>query len=165
MKIDFEKIVNNALQTLVAAMIVGACAIVWNEATTVQDKIRASEKRQEVTVDAIETAMGNISSDMEVVLARLDSIEREQKLTNSLSIDKILAPFKNGFNIATPTPTPEPVPSVSEMQPSMMMEEMNDSAVIEPEPIEETPEPLKTPIQEQIQMKRYSIKEELQGKL
>lgn len=44
-RIDFGKIATNALSTLVAAMFIGAAAIVWNGATTVGDKVLASEKR------------------------------------------------------------------------------------------------------------------------
>ena len=43
--IDWKKIVTNALSLLVASMFVGAAAIVWNGATTVGEKVTASEMR------------------------------------------------------------------------------------------------------------------------
>jgi hypothetical protein len=44
---EWEKILTSALSTLVGALIVGACAIVWTGATSVDDKINAALAEQD----------------------------------------------------------------------------------------------------------------------
>ena len=44
MNIDYGKIVTNALSTLVAAVFVGAAVIVWNAATSIDDRIQVANE-------------------------------------------------------------------------------------------------------------------------
>ena len=49
--INFKKIVENVLSYLVTAVFLGACAIVWRGATTVDDRVHATEKNLQVLID------------------------------------------------------------------------------------------------------------------
>lgn len=49
--INFRKIVENVISYLVTAVFLGACAIVWRGATTVDDRVHATEKSIQVLID------------------------------------------------------------------------------------------------------------------
>ena len=58
--IDFGKVATNALSMLVGAVFVGAAAIVWNAATTVDDRIeKASAGLESYPRDPRERGSGN----------------------------------------------------------------------------------------------------------
>jgi hypothetical protein len=57
MKIDFEKIINQTIITLVTAVFIGACVMVWKGATTVDDKVRATEVKLEVLIQRLSDSL------------------------------------------------------------------------------------------------------------
>jgi hypothetical protein len=64
--IDWGKIVTNAVSTIITAIVIGACYVVWNGATTVDQKVKSSSetlKNQNASilllVDAIEDKFEN----------------------------------------------------------------------------------------------------------
>ena len=49
--INFRKIIENVLSYLVTSVFIGACVIVWRGATTVDDRVHATEKSLQVLID------------------------------------------------------------------------------------------------------------------
>jgi len=63
MKVDWGKIVTNALSTLVAAMFVGAFAIIWNGVMTFDDRIKETETGLMATIDVMSKNMELLSQE------------------------------------------------------------------------------------------------------
>ena len=62
MQIDYGKIVTNALSALVAAVFVGAAAIVWIAANSIDDKVKAAKDemiQQQAALKAIQEIMSH----------------------------------------------------------------------------------------------------------
>jgi hypothetical protein len=64
MKIKWEKIVNNAISTLIATVFVGAAIIVWNGATSVDKKVTAAKITLEQTIDYTKKAVELVQSEL-----------------------------------------------------------------------------------------------------
>lgn len=79
MNIDFGKIVTNALSALVAAVFVGAAAIVWNAATSVDKRIASANAELKATQEVFGDRLAEI-------VAKTESNGQELK-----SINKILS--------------------------------------------------------------------------
>lgn len=103
MKIDFGKIVTNALSTLVAAVFVGACVIVWREATTVQDKIDnamdaillQSEYTQQA-VEVLQSEMFDFKKTQNILLKRIvetEPLKHYKKSDESPPVDLLALPM------------------------------------------------------------------------
>lgn len=86
MDIDFGKIVTNALSALVAATFVGAAAIVWNAATSIDQRI-------DIAKDDLLTQQTALKATQETIVPELAAISRKMALVESQlqSINKILA--------------------------------------------------------------------------
>jgi hypothetical protein len=50
MKIDLDKIVTQAVTAVVVLVFVGACTVVWRGATSVDDKVKATESKLEAVI-------------------------------------------------------------------------------------------------------------------
>ncbi len=85
-EIDYGKIVTNALSTLVAAVFVGAAVIVWNAATSVDEKISLANKNTLNQQAAIQATQKTIVPKLVTIEYKIEEIENQLK-----SINKILA--------------------------------------------------------------------------
>ena len=114
MKIDYGKIVTNALSALVATVFVGAAIIVWNAATSIDTRIEeanAGIKKQQSSIKATqETLIPEVSDikrkvyDIESQLKSLNQILAETEPTSSkvtFDPDKpfILEKFRDNKNL------------------------------------------------------------------
>jgi hypothetical protein len=75
MNIEWNKIVGNAISALVVAVFVGAAAIVWRGATTVDDKVQNTREDMTHLITALsdklagyETQLSSLSNQLEVVI-------------------------------------------------------------------------------------------------
>ena len=86
MKIDYGKIVTNALSTLVAAVFVGAAVIVWSAATSIDERIQLANKD-------ITKQQASIKATQEIIVPELTGIkvQIEQIDSQLKSINKLLA--------------------------------------------------------------------------
>lgn len=104
--INWNSIVTNAVSMLVAAVFVGAAVIVWNAATTIEDKINAATaniKENQGDLQAqYKTMTGEITSlhtEVRKLRSQLDShdeVLRDKATVNSFSKDEpvVLAKYK-----------------------------------------------------------------------
>lgn len=86
-KIDFEKIVNQALTTLVVGAFVGACVIVWRGATTVDTKVSATETRLETVINQLSDKLATYELQIQSItnqLATFTKVLADAPLANRL---------------------------------------------------------------------------------
>lgn len=108
MKIDYGKIVTNALSTLVAAVFVGAAVIVWNAANSIDERVQLANKdilKQQAAMSATQKTivpeLTNIKGEMEEIgkqvksiieiLSKSESLKgtKSNKLNKSLLLNKL----------------------------------------------------------------------------
>lgn len=102
MEIDFGKIVTNALSALVAAVFVGAAAIVWTAANSIDDRIQAANNdivKQQAALKATQEIIGRNLTD---IIADTEVIKRELKSMNKILADLEILKGKVSFDPAKP---------------------------------------------------------------
>ena len=82
MRIDVDKIINNVITTLVTAIVIGACVIVWNGATSVDKKVTAATTTINQTVEYTKKAVETVESELLLIKAQnsnlVESVNRLQ---------------------------------------------------------------------------------------
>ena len=75
LKVEWNKIVTNAISTLVVAVFVGAGAIVWEGATSVDAKVQSNKENMTFLIEALsdklavyEIQMFSLSNQLEIVI-------------------------------------------------------------------------------------------------
>ena len=75
LKVEWNKIVTNAISTLVVAVFVGAGAIVWEGATSVDAKVQSNKENMTFLIEALsdklaayEVQMASLSNQLEIVI-------------------------------------------------------------------------------------------------
>ena len=81
-EIDFGRIITNVVSAVVVIIVAGACSIVWREATTVDDRLQASEREIKVTIDVVGTTIEDLAQKFE----EINKKQREQSEIMSLII-------------------------------------------------------------------------------
>jgi hypothetical protein len=114
---DWDKIVSSAVSTLVGGIIVGAGVVVWNGATSVDDKIEAAQAAQQEQFDALVIQREYMIEAVEVMeeeIIRLnnkinDLSESDEILKEAFSKKDFNVPLlpSGGHEVETPTPTQE----------------------------------------------------------
>jgi hypothetical protein len=79
-RINFVKIAENALTTLVAAVFIGACVIVWNGATSVNEKVQKTEQNLSGLIDNLSEKLAKYETQLSSQSNQLQAISRD--LTN-----------------------------------------------------------------------------------
>jgi len=105
--IDYGKIVTNALSALVATVFVGAAVIVWNAATTVDERIEDANASMRATQESLIPEVAEVKAkvyEIENQLKSLNKILAETEPTSgkvTYNSDKpfILAPFKSDTTV------------------------------------------------------------------
>lgn len=64
MKIEFDKVVTNALSALVVTTFLGAAAIVWKGATTVDSKVQQTRSDMEHLINALSDQLASYQSQL-----------------------------------------------------------------------------------------------------
>jgi len=77
--INFKKVVENVISYLVTAVFVGACAIVWRGATTVDDRVHATEKSIQLLIDNLSAKLTSYEVQLEMQSNQLVSVYTELK--------------------------------------------------------------------------------------
>ena len=93
MKIDWNKIVTGAIGTLISAIVLGACIIVWRGATTVQEKVKESENKQQIIIKTISESVEDLAGKVD----RLTEAFEKYTQKNNKSA-------KDTSPVGTPTP-------------------------------------------------------------
>ncbi len=107
MAIDFGKIVTNALSALVATVFVGAAVIVWNAATTIDERIEDSNAGMRATQESLIPKLADVRTkvyEIENQLRSLNKILSETeptsgKVTFNPERPFILEPFKGDTTV------------------------------------------------------------------
>lgn len=107
MNIDFGKIVTNALSALVATVFVGAAVIVWNAATTIDERIENANAGMKATQESLIPQVVDIKAKVYEIENQLKSINKilaeteptRGKVTFDPDSPFILDTFKSGPNI------------------------------------------------------------------
>jgi hypothetical protein len=107
MTIDYGKIVTNALSALVATVFVGAAVIVWNAATTIDEKIEDANSGMKATQESLIPEVVDIKAKVYEIENQLKSINKilaeteptSHKVTFNPDSPFILDTFKGGATI------------------------------------------------------------------
>jgi len=81
--INFRKIIENVISYLVTAVFVGACAIVWRGATTVDDRVHATEKSIQVLIDNLSAKLTSYEIQLTQQSNQLAAVYTELKSTKT----------------------------------------------------------------------------------
>ena len=76
MNVDFGKIVTNALSALVATIFVGAAAIVWKQATTIDQKIEESKVKLVATQTTVVEEIAGLKQRIKVLESQAMSVTK-----------------------------------------------------------------------------------------
>lgn len=77
--INWKKIIENVISYLVTAVFVGACAIVWRGATTVDDRVHATEASMKVLIDNLSAKLTSYENQLEAQSNQLAAVYIELK--------------------------------------------------------------------------------------
>ena len=102
MSIDFGKIVTNALSALVAAVFVGAAAIVWQAATSVDDRINDANKDIIKQQSALKATQETIVPELTGVKSAIEELRAEIRSLNKLLSDSNVLPDKSEYKDGKP---------------------------------------------------------------
>ncbi len=102
MSIDFGKIVTNALSALVAAVFVGAAAIVWQAATSVDDRINDANKDIIKQQSALKATQETIVPELTGVKGAIEELRAEIRSLNKLLSDSNALPDKSEYKDGKP---------------------------------------------------------------
>lgn len=93
--INFKKIVENVISYLVTAVFVGACAIVWRGATTVDDRVHATEKSLQALIDNLSAKLTSYEVQLTAQSNQIATVYAEIKSTKS---EAALSEWKQRFS-------------------------------------------------------------------
>jgi uncharacterized protein YlxW (UPF0749 family) len=77
MTIDYGKIVTNAISALVCAVFLGAMAIVWRGATTVDEKVQRNRQDLEHLVDQLSDKLASYQVQLTSISNQLHELRKE----------------------------------------------------------------------------------------
>ncbi len=102
--INWPQIVNNALSTLVAAIVVAACVIVWKGATSVDGKIDHAIKKLEAVIEIMQKEFIEVRSQNREMAIFIEAFS-EMRFEELAGLEAI-----EDFQEVPGDPTPEPEP-------------------------------------------------------
>jgi len=79
MNISLPKVVENCLTLVVTSVFIGACTVVWQGATTVGDKVSATEKSLQGLIDNLSTKLASYEIQLVAQSNQLASISAQLK--------------------------------------------------------------------------------------
>ena len=84
--INFRKIIENVLSYLVTSVFIGACVIVWRGATTVDERVHATEKSLQVLIDNLSTKLTSYEVQLTAQSNQIAAVYVEIKNTKSPAV-------------------------------------------------------------------------------
>jgi len=151
---DWKKITETAVQALIVSIVLGACTIVWKGATTVSDKVNASEKGLKATINVVDGAVADLNKRVQNTENKLDEIIK--LLNKEDEVDEIVFQY-----------TPIPLMGEDPFQIDDNVLPPVDDAAVRPTPTPNTAQYIE-PMQQQMQQTDYQIgkkiKEEINKK-
>lgn len=78
MKIEFDRIVTNAVSAIVVAVVMGAAAIVWRGATTVDSKVRETRADMEHLITSLSDKLGAYQVQLTTISNQLNDVLKHQ---------------------------------------------------------------------------------------
>lgn len=100
LKIEWQKIVVNAMSVFVAAIILGAAGIVWQRAMSVDEKVQESEKSQQHLVDALSQKLASYEVQLTAMSNQLSTVIKNQN--DLLIASRNNAPVGKSFSLSPP---------------------------------------------------------------
>ena len=104
MKLEFEKIAGTVVSAMVTAMVIGAAAIVWKGATTVDDKVNQATHDLSIqatyitqAVDMLETEVLELKTIVKELAAHQKEFHREIEIPQEQFIQRQLPEIRKGF--------------------------------------------------------------------
>ena len=104
MKLELEKIVGTAVSTMVTAMVIGAAAIVWKGATTVDDKVNQATQDLSIqatyiteAVDMLETEVLELKKLVKALADHQEAFHHEIEIPQEQFIQRQLPEIRQGF--------------------------------------------------------------------
>lgn len=91
-KINFGQIVTQSITALVVAVFIGACAIVWNGATTVDTKVQQTKEDMQFLINSLSEKLASYEVQLSTQSNQLVTIINNQKTiikNNTSSSDNI----------------------------------------------------------------------------
>jgi len=76
---NYRKVIENTVTLLVTSVFVGACAIVWNGATTVNEKVGLTEKNLQVLINNLSEQLSKYEAQLIVQSNQLAEMSAEIK--------------------------------------------------------------------------------------
>jgi hypothetical protein len=110
MKIDYEKIINQAITALVVAVFIGAAAIMWKNSSSVDDKVQNTREDMQHLITALSDKLGgyevqlvSLSNQLVVVINNQSNLlentriteRRLTGITNRLRIPRDFVPLES----------------------------------------------------------------------
>lgn len=113
-KVEWNKIVVNTLSILVGAIIIGAATIVWNGATSVDEKVKETKKDVTFLIDTLSEKLARYEVQIESQSNQLMEVSNALKALNqTLALPEARPPAQPTTTIRTP---PEPKPDFRQME-------------------------------------------------
>lgn len=104
MKLELEKIAGTAVSAVITAMVIGAAAIVWKGATTVDDKVNRATEELSVqatyiteAVDMLETEVLELKKLVKALADHQESYHHNIEVPQEQFIQKQLPEIRKGF--------------------------------------------------------------------
>jgi hypothetical protein len=86
MKIEWEKILTNAISALVTMIFVGACVVVWQGATTVDTKVQKATENTKSTIEYVQKLVEVVQEEMaDIKNTQNDQISTQEDIKSQLS--------------------------------------------------------------------------------
>lgn len=86
MKVNLENILTSAVGTLVTAIVVGACAIVWKGATTVDEKVNAATEELSIQAEYITDAVDMLENEVMELKRIVKTLSENKPLQTEVEI-------------------------------------------------------------------------------
>ena len=102
MNIDYGKIVTNALSALVAAVFVGAAAIVWKAATSIDDRIKVAKEDILKQQAALKATLEIFAPELATIKNQINEMDLEIKSIGKLPTDAKAVPDGVTYNAGEP---------------------------------------------------------------
>ena len=104
MKLELEKIAGTAVSAVITAMVIGAAAIVWKGATTVDDKVNQATEELSIqsayitdAVDMLETEVLELKKIVKSLADHQKEYKHEIKIPQEQFIQRQLPEIRKGF--------------------------------------------------------------------
>ena len=104
MKLELEKVAGTAVSAVITAMVIGAAAIVWKGATTVDDKVNQATHDLSVqaayiteAVDMLETEVRELKTIVKSLADHQEAYHQEIEVPQEQFIQRQLPEIRKGF--------------------------------------------------------------------